>query len=234
MALRFKNWRFLFTLTAVIVLLAGSTTEQTVVDKTVATVSDGATTELITYSDLVWELALHRDIPLDPPSSENLRGALQILIDQRIFTLEAKRLPNPVTNEDISVAIKEILDGKEILKGIPIVDFEKRLRMVGFESVSDDSFENIIRQRVLTKKYVDFRFRSFVVITADDETKYYRDVWVPEFQRLNRGEKIVPSLDTVRADVNKDLVEVRVALSIETFLEEAKRRVEVVILSEIK
>ena len=31
---------------------------QTVVDKTVATVSDGVRTELITYSDLLWQLAL--------------------------------------------------------------------------------------------------------------------------------------------------------------------------------
>ena len=44
---------------------------QEVVDKTVATVSDGASKPvLITYSDLLWQLALESDTPLSPPTSD--------------------------------------------------------------------------------------------------------------------------------------------------------------------
>jgi hypothetical protein len=47
---------------------------QTVVDKTVATVGDGiGVPELITYSDLLWQLALQPSAPLRPPTSERTR-----------------------------------------------------------------------------------------------------------------------------------------------------------------
>src|SRR5438445_12375910 len=61
---------------------------QKIVDKTVAIVSDGVRKpELITYSDLVWQLALQPNTPLDPPKSEDLNRALRTLIDQRVFAL---------------------------------------------------------------------------------------------------------------------------------------------------
>jgi len=214
-------------LVSVIGLAALSARAQVIVDKTVATISDGVKTELITYSDLLWQLALVPNVTLTSPSPEDLNRALQLQINQRIFALEAQRLPNPVSDADIAAAIKEIL------KSFTPSDFEKRLKTVGFDSVSDDNFENIVRKRVLTEKYIDFRFRSFVVITAGDEAKYYRDVWLPEYRRRNPA-AILPSLEEARQRVNQDLVEERVALGIEAFLEEAKRRVAVVLLTEFK
>jgi len=70
------------------------------------------------------------------------------------------------------------------------------------------------------------------VITADDEAQYYRNVYVPEFRRRNAG-VIVPSLDSKRAEIVEALTEERVAQQIETFLDEAKRRGEIVILSPV-
>ncbi len=206
---------------------AGPIRAQTVVDRTVATVSDGASTELITRSDLMWQLALQPSTPVDPPREEDLRQALQTQINQRIFALEAQRLPRAAPTE------KEIADKiAEILRFFPsTAEFERRLKIVGFSSVKDDNFENIIAQRVAIEKYLDFRFRSFVVITADDEATYYRDTWVPEFRRANPS-AIVPTLDEARARVNAAVVEERVAANIEVFLEEAKRRVTVVTIAE--
>jgi len=200
---------------------------QVVVDKTIATVSDGARTELITRSDLLWQLALQPGTPINPPREEDLRQALQTQIDQRIFALEAQRLPRAAPTD------KEIADKiAEILRFFPsTAEFESRLKTVGFLSVKDDNFENIIGQRVAIEKYLDFRFRSFVVVTADDEAAYYRDKWVPEFRKANPS-AIVPTLEQARARVNAAVVEERVAANIETFLEEAKRRVQVVIISE--
>lgn len=201
---------------------------QVVVDRTVATVSDGVRTELITRSDLLWQLALQRDVPLEPPRPEDLKRALQLQIDQRIFALEAQRLPRAAASD------KEIADEIAVLlKFFPsTADFERRLRVVGFDSVRDDNFEAIIAQRIAIERYLDFRFRSFVVITADDETTYYRDTWVPEFRRRNQN-AIVPELERVRAEVVAQLTEERVARSIEQFLDEAKRRVTVTILHEL-
>lgn len=211
-----------------VLAVGAAVSAQVVVDKTVATVSDGSKTELITRSDLIWQLALQPGVPLSPPREEDLRQALQTQINQRIFALEAERLPRAAPTD------KEIADEiAQILGFFPsTAEFERRLRSVGFTSVSDDNFENIISKRVAIEKYLDFRFRSFVVVTADDEANYYRDTWVPDFRRRNPN-AIVPSLDEARARVNAALVEERVAVSIERFLEEAKRRVQVVNLSDV-
>jgi hypothetical protein len=214
---------------AVFLWIAGMTASgQVVVDKTIATVSDGARTELITRSDLLWQLALQPGVPLDPPREEDLRQALQTQINQRIFALEAQRLPRAAPTD------KEIADKiADILRFFPsTAEFESRLKTVGFSSVKDDNFENIIGQRVAIEKYLDFRFRSFVVVTAEDEANYYRDTWAADFRRRNPN-TIVPSLDEARQRVNADLIEQRVASSIEVFLEEAKRRVQVVMLADV-
>lgn len=201
---------------------------QVVVDRTVATVSDGVKTELITQSDLVWQLALLPGVSLQPLASEDLKRALQLQINQRIFALEAQRLPrSAATDKEISDKIAETLSYFP-----SATEFERRLKLVGFDSIKDDNFEAMIAQRIAIEKYLDFRFRSFVVITADDEAKYYREQWVAAFRRRNPN-GIVPSLEEARSQVNHDLTEERVARDMEQFLEEAKRRVNVVILHEV-
>jgi hypothetical protein len=202
---------------------------QDVVDKTVATISDGAgDPELITYSDLLWQLALQPGVPLNPPSSEDLNRALQLLINQRLFALEAERVPRAApTAKEIDEKI-----GRVLAEFASTAEFEKRLRTVGFDSVKDENFERMMAQRVAIDKYVDFRFRSFVVITPTDEEKYYRDVYVPEFRRRNPG-LLMPPLDEKRAEINQFLTEEKVAGDIERFLDFAKRRSEIIILSEV-
>jgi hypothetical protein len=209
-------------------LAAPAIPAQEVVDKTVATVSDGVNTELITLSDLKWQLALQPNVPLDPPSSDDLNNALRIQIDQRLFALEAQRVPSiPPTEKEIADAITEIL------AFFPsTADFERRLRTVGFSSVTDDNFEAIIRQRIAIEKYLDFRFRSFIVVTPEDEETYYREIFVPDFRRRFPG-LLMPTLDEKRAEINNLVTEDRVEAAIEAFLDEARRRAEVVILSEV-
>ena len=212
----------------IIAALAVAVGSQEIVDKTVATVNDGVRTELITYSDLKWQLALQPDVPLDPPRSEDLNRALQTLIDQRLFALEAERFPRPApTDGEISKAI-----GKTLTYFPSIATFESRLKLVGFDSVKDDNFEHIIAQRLAIESYIDFRFRSFVVVTPDEITRYYRDVFVPEFTRRNSG-RALPTFEEKRDEIRTILVEDRVGARIESFLDEAKRRVEIEILIEV-
>ncbi len=202
---------------------------QTVVDKTVATIGDGSgVPELITYSDLLWQLALQPNVPLSPPTSPDLNRALQLLINQRLFALEAERVPRAAPSEDD--INKEI---KRVLALFPsTADFERRLQTVGFESVKDDNFERMMAQRVAIEKYLDFRFRSFAVITPEDEAKYYREIYVPEFRRKNPG-LLTPPLDEKRAEIKNFLTEEKVASDIEKFLDDAKSRAEIIVLSEV-
>lgn len=213
----------LFALTAA----AANVRPQVIVDKTVATVTDGARSELITYSDLIWQLALQPGVPLSPPRSEDLQRALRLQIDQRIFALEAERLPRTAPTE---AEIKDKI--ADLLSRFPsTADFERRLRQVGFTSVKDENFENIISQRVAIEKYIDFRFRSFVVITQDELRKYYNETYLPDFRRRNPG-RIVPRFEDVAAEIERDLTEERVARDIEEFLDGAKRRLTITILIE--
>ena len=210
------------------VALMGTTAGQQVVDKTVATVTDGVRTELITFSDLKWQLALQPNVQINPPSSEDLNRALRLLIDQRLFALEAERLPREAaTKAEIAAKISELVSYFPTS-----AEFERRLNLVGFKSVSDPNFEQIVAQRIAIDKYLSFRFRSFIVITAGDEAQYYQTVFIPEFRRKNPG-VIVPTLASRRAEIVDALTEQRVAQQIETFLEEAKRRAEIVILSPV-
>ncbi|MCD9189158.1 MAG: hypothetical protein LUM44_22270 [Pyrinomonadaceae bacterium] len=201
---------------------------QEVVDKTIVTVSDGVRTELITYSDLLWQIALQPNTPLAPPSSQDLKIALQVVINQRLFALEAERLPRATPSEsEIDAKIKEVL------AYFPsTAEFEKRLKIVGFSSVKDENFQRLMAQRVAIDKYLDFRFRSFAVITAEEENRYYREIFVPDFRKRFPG-LLLPSLDEKRAEINQILMEDKVAGDIEDFLDDAKRRAVIVPLSEV-
>ena len=167
-------------------------------------------------------------ISLDPPASEDLNRALQTQINQRLFTLEAQRVPRTAPDEkEISAAIAELV------RHFPSpTEFEARLRKVGFRSIKDPNFERIIIDRLAVEKYLDFRFRSFIVITPEDEAKYYREIFVPDFRRRYPG-VLMPTLEEKRSSIHGILTEEKVAADIETFLDDAKRRVEIVILNKI-
>ena len=226
---RQKPTSFLITLLAgVIFLFVPSVSSQEVVDKTVAVVSDGVRSELITYSDLLWQMALQPGTQLEKPRTEDLNQALQLLINQRIFALEAERLPRTAPTE------QEIADKiNDTLRAFPSATaFEARLKQVGFDSIKDDAFERLIAQRVAIEKYVDFRFSSFVVVTPDEETAYYRDVFVPDYRKRFPG-LLMPTLDEKRNEIRQLLTRNKVTAAIETFLDEQKRRVDVEVLIEV-
>jgi hypothetical protein len=216
---------------AILAMLVGFAVDvrpQEMVDKTVAVVGDGLRSELITYSDLMWQLALQPNTPLDPARPEDLNAALRLLIDQRLFALEAQRLPHVApTDAEVDKKIGEILSFFPSSGA-----FEARLKTVGFDSVRDPAFEQLVAQRIEIDKYVDFRFASFVVVTPDEEARYYRDVFVPTFRSRNPG-SIVPTQDEQRPDINRTLTDQKVAAGMESFLDEARRRVHIEILSEV-
>lgn len=210
-----------------IVVLATVIRSQEVVDRLVATISDGSSVEVITLSDIRWQLALQPNIPLDPMRKEDIERARDTLIDQRVFALESKRFPRPAP--EVGVIKSEIA---RITKFFPsLADFEQRLRSVGFSSVMDENFEELIAQRVLIERYIEFRFSSFVVITPDEISRYYRETYVPAFRRRQPG-VVVPSLDDKRIEIRSILVEERVADRISEFLDDAKRRIEIDIIAE--
>ena len=203
---------------------------QQVIDKMVATVNAGVLPEcrqvcLITYSDLLWQLALQPNTPLDNPSSAELNRALHLLTDQRLILQEAEKLPSIAPTADEVGSARN-----ELAKAFPSPqDFQQRLRRVGLTA---EKLDEILEQRVRIDKYLDFRFRNFVVITQNEVADYYKDAYVPRFKARAPG-KIVPTLEEARAEIEKTLTEAKIETDTDSFLDNARDRAEIVILNPV-
>lgn len=192
-----------------------------IVDRIVAVVNNGG---LITYSDLLWQLALQPGVPLDNPRQEDLRRALDVVIDQRLVLMEASKLPHAHASE------KEIADAEtELIKRFPsLEEFQRRLDKVGLTS---EQLADIIHDRLDMEKYLDFRFRSFTVVTPQEVESYYRDVYVPRRRRVAPG-SIVPELKAVYDALQKELMESKVESDTDAFLDEARTNAQITILDD--
>ena len=198
---------------------------QQVVDKMVATVNAGVRTDLITYSDLMWQLALQPNTVLANPASEDLNRALRLLIDQRLILQEAEKIPTIVPTQ------KEVSDARDELarQFASPLEFQQRLQRVGLTS---EKVDEIVEQRLKMEKYLDFRFRNFVVISQQEIADYYRDVYVPRLRARSPG-RIVPPLEQARAEIETALMEAKIESEMDAFLDTARERAEIVVLNAV-
>lgn len=206
-------------------LLFSTARAQKVVDKMVATVESGGRVDLITYSDLLWQIALQPASPLENPSSAELNHALNLIINQRLILQEAEKLPAVAPTD------KEIEDAKKFLYNLfpSRPEFERRVGKVG---LSSDQFRDIVRKRLVIEKYLAFRFRSFVIVTRQEVADYYHDVYLPYFRRTSPG-RIVPTLEEARAELEKKLTEEKIQSDIDRFIESARERSEITVLNQV-
>ncbi|HEX8501993.1 MAG TPA: hypothetical protein VF659_15525 [Pyrinomonadaceae bacterium] len=209
-----------------VVVLASGAAAQTpaagggeVVDRMVAVVNGG---ELITYSDLLWQLALLPGVPLESPRREDLRRALELLIDQRLVVQEAEKLPHVhATEEEMKRA------EADLIKRFPsLEEFQRRLERVGMTSAQ---LREIIHERIDMEKYLDFRFRSFTVVTPQEVEAFYKDVFVPRRRRQSPG-AIVPELKAVYDQMQAELIERKIESETDAFLEEARASAQITFL----
>jgi len=204
---------------------AGLGAAQQVVDKMVATVNAGVRTDLITYSDLMWQLALQPNTVLDNPTSDDLNRAMRLLIDQRLILQEAEKIPTIVPTQ------KELNDARdELVRNFTSpLEFQQRLQRVGMTS---EKLTEIVEQRLKMEKYLDFRFRNFVVISQKEIADYYGQVYTPRFRTRFPG-RIVPSLEQVREEIEQSLKEAKIESDTDAFLDTARERAEIVMLNAI-
>ena len=192
-----------------------------VVDRMVAVVNDA---ELITYSDLLWQLALQPNVPIDAPRREDLKRALELLIDQRLVVQEADKLPHVhATEEEIQKA------EADLIKRFPSqAEFQRRMERVGLTAAQ---LREIIHERLDMEKYLDFRFRSFTVVTPQEVEAYYKDVYVPRHRRTRPG-VVVPEMKTVYNEMQSEIIERKIESDTDAFLEEARAAAQINILDE--
>ena len=192
-----------------------------VVDRMVAVVNGS---ELITYSDLLWQLALQPGVPLDSPRREDLRRALELLIDQRLVIHEAHKLPHVhATDEELKKAEGELANRFPSRQ-----EFQSRLERTGLTAAQ---LREIVHERIDMVKYLDFRFRSFTVVTPQEVEAFYKDVFVPRRRRQSPG-AIVPELKAVYEQVQAELVERKVESETDAFLENSRAAAQITFLDE--
>jgi len=202
---------------------------QEVIDKMVATVNASVEPDcrqicLITYSDVLWQLALQPDTPLDNPTSELLNQALRRLIDQRLILQEALKLP---TIDPTPEEVRQARD--ELVKAFTPGQFQERSQKLGLTS---EKLNEIVEQRLRIEKYLDFRFRNFVIVSQKEIADYYRDVYVPRFRSRNPG-RVVPTLEAIHDEIEKILTESKIESDTDAFLDAARERAEIVTLNPV-
>jgi len=206
---------------------------QTVADKMVASVTNGsrATPDLISYSDLVWQLALDPARPFNErPGTEDLKHALRLLEDQLLILQEARKLPVADTEQarqdfDKAVALKLT----ELTQAFGSrTKLEERMIRVGLTS---DQLNAILRDRVTEEKYLDFRFRAFVLIAEKEIIDQYNQ----EYLRLRNSGRIVPTLEQARTRIKDELTETKIASEIDAFIDSLREQpgTEIVIISPV-
>jgi hypothetical protein len=144
------------------------------------------------------------------------------LIDQRLISEEAGRLPSVAPSE------KEITDSiNALIKRFPSqTAFQTRIARVGLTA---EQLHEIVSQRLEIEKYLDFRFRNFVVVSPKEISDYYRDTYAPRFRRQHPG-VIVPTLEQATQQIDQTLTEAKVESDTDAFLDDARSRAEIVIL----
>jgi len=226
-----KVIRFLLLLSAVC-LLPSAAAAQITPDKMVASVTNGsrATPDLITYSDLVWQLALEPDTPFsERPSSANLKRALRLVEDQTLILQEARKLPSADTAEANAVRDAEVIKKRnELAQVLSAARLEERMTRVGLTS---EQLDLILRDRVMVEQYLDFRFRAFAVVTDRE----IQDRYNQRYGRLRNSGQIVPTLEQVRAQIVRDLMEEKIETEIDKFVDELREQpgTEIVILNPV-
>jgi hypothetical protein len=206
---------------------------QTVADKTVASVTNGAraTPDLITYSDLVWQLAVEPSRAFSAqPGSKELNEALKTLEDQLLILQEARKLPLAQTVE----AQKEFEDEAKKKRDELAQSFgsrarlEERMKRVGLTS---EQLDVILRDRVTIERYLDFRFRAFAIVSP----KEISDQYEKEYRSQRNSGRIVPTLDQVHDRIEHDLMEAKIGEEIDKFIDSLRDQpgTEIVILNPV-
>ena len=194
---------------------------QNLFDATIADVNG----DLILLSDILWNLALDPAVaPAEFWDPAVQRLMLRTLIDQRILLQEATKLPaTRVTDEEIAAARGELVQNFNTPDDS--TRFERRQRLVG---LSGPRLEGILRERQQILKFVDFRFRSFVVVTEPEIVRYFESEVKPGLPDQSPG-AVSDAFAAERRRIEQVLIEEKINSSIDEYLEEARARARVVV-----
>jgi hypothetical protein len=193
---------------------------QQIVDQVLTQVND----DIITRIDLLWSIAIDPKAPspVGPVGSDLLRQKLDVMIDERLIAQEAARIPTAEITQD------EVDKKRTALIGSFKSEAEFRQR-AGSVGLTPQKIDDLLRQRILIERFVDFRFRSFLLATEQEIKRYYDEQLVPGVRKAGQ---VPPPLDQVRDKISDVLKQDKVNTEIDRWLAAARQRAEVVQLAE--
>jgi hypothetical protein len=212
--------RGLFLFALLLPMLVPIARAQQVVDQILTLVND----DIITRIDLLWSIAIDPKAPspVGPVGSDLLRQKLDVMIDERLIAQEAARIPTAdITQDEIDKKRTELIKGFR-----NEAEFRQRAGSVG---LTPQKIDDLLRQRILIERFVDFRFRSFMLATEQEIKRYYDEHLVPEVRKAGQ---VPPPLDQVREKISELLKQEKINTEIDKWLAAARQRAEVVQLAE--
>ena len=203
-------------------LIQGRVAAQQTIDQILTLVNN----DLITRIDLLWSIAIDPKAPspVGPVGSDLLRQKLDVMIDERLIAQEAARIPTAeITQEEVDKKRTELIKGFS-----SEAQFRERAGSVG---LTPSKLNELMRQRILIDRFVDFRFRSFVLVTESEIKRYYDEILVP---KIRAAGQVPPSLDApkVREGIVDNVKQEKINAEIDKWLSSARQRADVVQLAE--
>ena len=220
--------RGLFAIGFLIVVMTSSLRAQEIVDQILTLVND----EVVTRTDLLWSIAMdsRAPSPAGPVGPDLLRQKLDVMIDERLISQEAGRIPaSDITQDEVDKKRADLIKSFR-----SEAEFRQRVGSVG---LTPQRIDELIRQRIVIDRFVDFRFRSFVLVTEQEIQRYYDETFAPEIRAKGQvpppPEQKLDSAGTTVHDRIRELLRVqKINDELDRYLTSLRQRADVVQLAE--
>jgi len=198
------------TATICLLVLAGYTFGQEVVDRIVAKVD----TDIILLSD-VRALARYQTLVDEKPESDS--QILDRLIDQWIVRNEAQAALFPQPTDE---AVQRSLERLKKSFSSP-EEFREREKQAG---LTDEDVERMLKAQLYLSNYLDSRFRASIQIDEKEIEEFYKTRVIPRAE--SRGQT-PPTLEAARGFIQEALVQRAINVQADRWLKESRMRLRV-------
>ena len=186
-----------------------------ILDRVVASVDRVAITASDVEREYRFELFLDGQWPAPPPDAGALASARERLTYQILLSREEN--PGPVDKAECEKAAAERLAA--LRKVFPSPEaFQVAVRELG---MTEAEIVARIAQQNLMLRLIDQRLRPAASPSDDELAEYYRQIFVPEFQRKNPG-AAAPPLPEVENQIREVLTQKHVNELLDQWIEELK------------